>query len=80
MTPNEGRLELLDRMVEEFKVHGVMDLTWEACHTYNVESHLIAEHLKDKHNLPLLHIETDYSDSDVAQLRTRIEAFLDILP
>ena len=79
MTPNKGRLELIDRMVEEFNVHGVIDLTWEACHTYNVESYLVAEHLRDKYNLPLLHIETDYSDSDAAQLGTRIEAFLDIL-
>ncbi len=79
MTPNQRRLELIDRLVEEFNVDGVIDLTWEACHTYNVESYLIAEHLKDKYNLPLLHVETDYSDSDVAQLRTRIEAFLDIL-
>jgi benzoyl-CoA reductase/2-hydroxyglutaryl-CoA dehydratase subunit BcrC/BadD/HgdB len=79
MTPNKGRLELIDRMVEDFNVDGVIDLTWEACHTYNVESYLVAEHLKEKHNLPMLHIETDYSDSDAAQLRTRIEAFLDIL-
>jgi benzoyl-CoA reductase/2-hydroxyglutaryl-CoA dehydratase subunit BcrC/BadD/HgdB len=79
MTPNKGRFELLDRMIEDFKVDGVIDLTWEACHTYNIESYLIAKHLKDKHNLPMLHVETDYSDSDTAQLRTRIEAFLDIL-
>ena len=79
MTPNTGRLDLIDRMVEEFSVDGLIDLTWEACHTYNVESHLVVEHVRDKHDLPLLHIETDYTDSDTAQLRTRIEAFLDIL-
>lgn len=79
MTPNKGRYELLDRMIEDFNVDGVIDLTWEACHTYNIESYLVAKHLKDKHNLPMLHVETDYSDSDTAQLRTRIEAFLDIL-
>jgi benzoyl-CoA reductase/2-hydroxyglutaryl-CoA dehydratase subunit BcrC/BadD/HgdB len=79
MTPNNGRLELLDRMVDEFNVDGVIDLTWEACHTYNVESYLVSEHLKEKYDMPMLHVETDYSDSDSAQLRTRIEAFLDIL-
>jgi benzoyl-CoA reductase/2-hydroxyglutaryl-CoA dehydratase subunit BcrC/BadD/HgdB len=79
MTPNKGRLDLLDRMIKEFNVHGVIDLTWEACHTYNIESYLVAEHIKNRHNLPTLHIETDYSDSDTAQLKTRIEAFLDIL-
>ena len=79
MTPNEGRLELIDRLVEEFNIDGVIDLTWQACHTYNIESYLIAEHLEDKHNLPLLHLETDYSESDVEQLRVRIEAFLEML-
>jgi benzoyl-CoA reductase/2-hydroxyglutaryl-CoA dehydratase subunit BcrC/BadD/HgdB len=79
MTPNEGRLELIDRLIEQFNVDGVIDLTWQACHTYNIESYLIAEHLEDKYNLPLLHIETDYSESDVEQLRVRIEAFLEML-
>jgi benzoyl-CoA reductase/2-hydroxyglutaryl-CoA dehydratase subunit BcrC/BadD/HgdB len=79
MTPNEGRLELIDRLVEKFNIDGVIDLTWQACHTYNIESYLIAEHLEDKYNLPLLHIETDYSESDVEQLRVRIEAFLEML-
>jgi benzoyl-CoA reductase/2-hydroxyglutaryl-CoA dehydratase subunit BcrC/BadD/HgdB len=79
MTPNKGRLELLDRMIDEFNVDGVIDLTWEACHTYNVESYLVSKHLREKYDMPMLHVETDYSDSDAAQLRTRIEAFLDIL-
>ena len=79
MTPNDGRLELLDQLVADFNVDGVIDLTWQACHTYNIESHIVAEHLQDKHNLPMLHIETDYSESDVEQLRTRIEAFLEML-
>jgi len=79
MTPNEGRLELIDRLVEKFNVDGVIDLTWQACHTYNIESYLITEHLENKHNLPMLHIETDYSESDVEQLRVRIEAFLEML-
>ena len=79
MTPNEGRLKLIDRLVKDFNVGGVIDLTWQACHTYNIESYFIAEHLENKHNLPMLHIETDYSESDVEQLRTRIEAFLEML-
>jgi len=79
MSPNQGRLDLLDRMVRDFKVNGVLDLTWQACHTYNVESYSVEKHLRDKHNLPLLHLETDYSDSDTEQLRVRIQAFLEML-
>jgi benzoyl-CoA reductase/2-hydroxyglutaryl-CoA dehydratase subunit BcrC/BadD/HgdB len=78
MTPNSGRLDLLDSLVREFAPAGVIDLTWQCCHTYNVESPLVAEHLRQKHALPLLHLETDYSASDTEQLRTRIEAFLEM--
>ncbi len=79
MSPNQGRLDLLDRLVRDFKVDGVLDLTWQACHTYNVESHSVEKHLRDTHGLPLLHLETDYSDSDTEQLRVRIQAFLEML-
>jgi len=79
MTPNAGRLELLDRLTQEMRPHGVVDLTWQCCHTYNVESPIIASHMRDRHGLPTLHIETDYADADTEQLRTRVEAFLEIL-
>ncbi len=79
MTPNAGRLELLDRLTQEMRPHGVVDLTWHCCHTYNVESPIVAAHMLEKHGLPTLHIETDYADADVEQLRTRVEAFLEIL-
>ena len=79
MTPNEGRLHLLQRLVEDFHVQGVVDLTWQCCHTYNVESFVIKEFLEKRHDLPFLHLETDYSSSDTEQLRTRIEAFLELI-
>jgi len=79
MTPNHGRVELIGRLIEEFNIHGVVDLTWHCCHTYNIESYRIKEFLEKKYQIPLLHIETDYSTSDTGQLKTRIEAFLEML-
>jgi len=79
MSPNQGRLDLLDDMIRNFNVDGVIDLTWQACHTYNVESFCVEKWLKDSHQLPILHLETDYSDSDTEQLRVRIQAFLEML-
>ncbi|KHK03962.1 double-cubane-cluster-containing anaerobic reductase [Desulfovibrio sp. TomC] len=79
MTPNTGRFALLDRLTKEFRPHGIIDLTWQCCHTYNVESPLVTAHMLETHGLPTLHIETDYSESDTEQLRTRIEAFLELL-
>ena len=38
MTPNPNRLELLGRLIDEYKVDGVVEMTLQACHTYNVEA------------------------------------------
>ena len=79
MSPNQGRIDLLDEMIREFAVDGVVDLTWQACHTYNIEAFTIQKHIQDHFGLPYLHIETDYSESDSEQLRVRIEAFLEMI-
>jgi benzoyl-CoA reductase/2-hydroxyglutaryl-CoA dehydratase subunit BcrC/BadD/HgdB len=79
MAPNSRRLQLLREMTSDFKVDGVIDLTWQACHTYNIESHQVAELMKNELNTPYLQLETDYSSSDREALRVRIQAFLEIL-
>ena len=79
MTPNTDRLTLLEKMIDDFKVDGVIDLTWQACHTYNIESYFVADLVKSKANLPFLHLETDYSNSDLETLRLRINAFLEMM-
>ncbi|MFY9941057.1 MAG: double-cubane-cluster-containing anaerobic reductase [Desulfobacterales bacterium] len=79
MSPNSGRFALLEEMIRSFSVDGVIDLTWQACHTYNVEAFQIAEFLQETCGLPSLHLETDYAESDSEQLRVRIEAYLEML-
>jgi len=79
LTPNEGRLDLLDDLIAELRPDGVVDLVWQACLTYDVESVRIRRHLERKHGLPVLKIVTDYSPSDSQQLRLRIEAFVAML-
>lgn len=76
MTPNSGRLALIDGMIEEFRPNGIVDLIWQSCLTYDVESEVLKRHVEKKYGLPLLKIVTDYSPSDVQQLRLRVEAFL----
>lgn len=79
MSPNEGRFELLKEMIRDFQVDGVVDLTWQACHTYNVEAFLVDEMVQENFGFPTLHLETDYAESDTEQLRVRIEAYLEML-
>jgi benzoyl-CoA reductase/2-hydroxyglutaryl-CoA dehydratase subunit BcrC/BadD/HgdB len=79
MSPNTGRRDLLGQMIRDFAVDGIIDLTWQACHTYNIEAFSIDEFIQKTFDLPSLHLETDYAESDTEQLRVRIEAYLEML-
>lgn len=79
MTPNPNRLELLDRLIDEYKVDGVVEMTLQACHTYNVETLGIRRFVNEKKGIPYINVETDYSQADIGQLNTRITAFLEML-
>ena len=79
MSPNTGRFTLLEEMIRDFKADGVIDLTWQACHTYNVEAFSIDAFVQDRFGIPVLHLETDYSESDTGQLQVRIDAYLEML-
>lgn len=77
MSPNPHRLELLDRMIDDFRADAVIDLTWQACHTYNIEAYEVGKLVNSK-GLPYLHLESDYSNSDLESLKVRIEAMLEM--
>lgn len=79
MTPNDGRMDDIGSLVEMFDVDAVLDLTWVGCHTYNGESYLVQQYVEDTLGKPFLHLETDYSESDTEQLKTRIEALLELI-
>lgn len=79
MTPNPNRLELLSRLIDEYKVDGVVEMSLQACHTYNVETLAIRRFVNEKKGLPYIHVETDYSQADIGQLNTRLTAFLEML-
>ncbi|MCP4748592.1 MAG: 2-hydroxyacyl-CoA dehydratase [Desulfobacteraceae bacterium] len=79
MSPNTGRFDLLKKMIPDFKVDGVIDLTWQACHTYNVEAYQVSKFIHGNFGISPLHLETDYAESDTEQLRVRIEAYLEMI-
>lgn len=77
MTPNSRRLDELSAMIDRFKPDAVIDFVLQACHSYNVESYKVGQHVSEVHGLPFLKVETDYSDGDTGQLLTRVEALLE---
>ena len=78
MTPDNNRLELMGRLLEEYKIDGVVEVVLQACHTYNVESFYIKRFVTEK-GVPYMSMETDYSSADIGQINTRVSAFIEML-
>ncbi len=76
MTPNRKRFEMLRAIVEQYRPECVIELVWQACLTYDVESYQVRR-LADELGLPYLRIESDYGDSDRERIATRVEALFE---
>ena len=79
MTRNDRRLELISQLAGEYKAECIIDLVWQACLTYDVESYFVKQLAEDKLGLPYLKIETDYSPSDSARIAVRVEALFEMV-
>lgn len=77
-TPNSERKEHVFEMAEKYNAHGILIYGINFCQPYSIESIPLEKELEDK-NIPSLRIETDYSQEDMGQLQTRIEAFTEII-
>jgi benzoyl-CoA reductase/2-hydroxyglutaryl-CoA dehydratase subunit BcrC/BadD/HgdB len=77
MTPNNLRLTELDKLIAKYKPDAVVDVVLHACHSYNIESFKLKEHVVSNHGLQYIKIETDYSQNDYGQISTRVEALLE---
>lgn len=75
-TPNTERLTHIREMAEKYKIDGVILYTLQFCTPYSMESMGIENEL-EKQGVPALRIETDYSQEDVGQLKTRVQAFIE---
>jgi len=77
-TPNDDRVDLILQMVDEFRVDGVINNQICGCNLFGIEATRIRKVLEKK-KIPFYSIQADYSQEDIGQLRTRIEAFLEML-
>ncbi|HOV87913.1 MAG TPA: double-cubane-cluster-containing anaerobic reductase [Syntrophobacteraceae bacterium] len=77
-TPNRERLDHIVDMARELKVDGVVHYGLSFCQPYAIEAFKVEKSLRDA-GIPMLSIETDYSMEDVHQLKTRVEAFVEMV-
>ena len=78
MTPNDGRMDRIKEYIKDYSVDGVVDVTLTACHTYAIETEKVRRAVESC-GKSYLAIETNYSNSDSGQLKTRLEAFVEML-
>ena len=79
MTPNDNRIELLGRMIDEFHVDGVVEMILSGCHSVHMESISVRNFVNEEKHIPYIDVVTDYSPGDVGQLNTRMSAFIEML-
>ncbi len=79
MTSNDRRLDSLRQLTRLYRCECVIDLVWQACLTYDVESHRVKRFVEEELGLPYLRIETDYSPSDSARIGVRVEALFETI-
>jgi len=77
--PGRERLDFLVKLAKDFKVDGVIWYHLMYRDSYKLESHYFPSILKKETGLSMLLLESDYDPSEVGQMRTRIETFIETL-
>jgi benzoyl-CoA reductase/2-hydroxyglutaryl-CoA dehydratase subunit BcrC/BadD/HgdB len=77
MTKNDRRMDVLRKLFTEYRPQCIIELIWQACLTYDVESYLVKKLAEQELGIPYLRIETDYSPSDSARIALRVEALFE---
>jgi benzoyl-CoA reductase/2-hydroxyglutaryl-CoA dehydratase subunit BcrC/BadD/HgdB len=79
MTLNTRRFQVLRSLAAKFRPHCVIELVWQACLTYDIESFHVRKLAEEELRLPYLKITTDYSPSDSARITTRVQALFETI-
>jgi benzoyl-CoA reductase/2-hydroxyglutaryl-CoA dehydratase subunit BcrC/BadD/HgdB len=74
----ENRYGYIGRFIKEWNADGVIFYIVRYCDTCELEGPDLREYLNEM-RLPVLMIEDDYSTSTIGQLRTRVQAFLEMI-
>jgi benzoyl-CoA reductase/2-hydroxyglutaryl-CoA dehydratase subunit BcrC/BadD/HgdB len=75
-SPNPDRLTHIREMCKKYNADGIVLYGIQFCTPYSIEAIGIEKELE--HNgIPAIRIETDYSQEDIGQLKTRLQAFIE---
>jgi len=75
---NEDRINWLLTKVKDWNINGVIYYVVRGCMLYAME-YTRVKRVLDRLNIPVYYLDTEYTREDVGQLKTRVEAFLEML-
>jgi benzoyl-CoA reductase/2-hydroxyglutaryl-CoA dehydratase subunit BcrC/BadD/HgdB len=75
-TPNDERMDDIKSLVDSLHADGVIHYSIQFCTPYMMEAYKAEKTITD---IPFMRIESDYSMEDIGQLKSRVEAFLEMM-
>jgi benzoyl-CoA reductase/2-hydroxyglutaryl-CoA dehydratase subunit BcrC/BadD/HgdB len=75
---NSQRMYRLRQMIRDYRVEGVIYHVLRGCLVYDYEYRMVEEELEQL-GVPVIRLESDYTDQDVEQIRIRTEAFVEMI-
>ncbi len=75
---NQDRINWMLNKIKEWKIQGVIYYVVRGCMLYAMEYTRVKKVL-DRIGVPVYYLDTEYTREDVGQMKTRVEAFLEML-
>jgi benzoyl-CoA reductase subunit C len=76
--PRDSRFQLIEQLIQDYRVEGVIFYGQKFCDTYAYD---FSEHRNrlEKKGVPVLQLEVEHASIGAGQLKTRIQAFVEML-
>ena len=79
MTDLDRRLKRTAMIIQDYAIEGIVYYSLKYCDYWRTEFPIFKDYLQKGLKTPILLIESDYSPSDVGTIRTKIEAFIEMI-
>jgi bzd-type benzoyl-CoA reductase N subunit len=78
MVPSDERFDRIIQLARDFRVDGIISQVIRYCVPYAHDVPLLKDRLKEV-NIPMLALDVEYGTSGSGQIRTRVQAFLEMI-
>lgn len=75
---NDDRIDRILELMGQYDIEGMVYHILRLCQVMDFDFNKVDHEVKKK-NMPLLKVETEYGEEDAGQLRTRVEAFIEMI-